>query len=90
MRSEYSLVHFAELEFQWYNEAYMPFKCDLHDSSSMLKWPKQKYDLGKFEENRPTICVACYQMNTRYQECANDNGDDSKDTYNDDVKIVAM
>lgn len=35
MRSEYSLVHFAELEFQWYNEVYMLFKCDLHNFLSM-------------------------------------------------------
>ncbi len=33
---------------------------------------------------RPTICVACYQMNTRDYERANDNGDDSAVNYNDD------
>ena len=31
--------------------------------------------------NRPTICVACYRMNTRYWERVNDNSDDSVDNY---------
>lgn len=50
---------FAELDFQWYNEVCVPFECDLHDSSSMQKWAKQKYDLSRFAGNRPTFCVAC-------------------------------
>lgn len=34
MRSEYSQMHFAELEFQCYNEMYILLKCDLHKSQA--------------------------------------------------------
>lgn len=64
MKSEYSPLHFVKLEFQWYNEVYVLFKYDLHDSSSMLKLPKQKYDLDNYKGEQSKYLCSLF-------ECAN-------------------